>query len=87
MQPSEWSSLKSIDEVVAAATSFIEGTDNKDEILEALMIFRDKLYDFPGSSSMIMFDIRKASEKYKAGEMSKREMMSRLRDWGLRLKN
>jgi hypothetical protein len=34
-----------------------------------------------------MFDIRKASESYKADEMSKREMISRLRDWGLRIKN
>jgi len=87
LQPSEWPRLKTIDELVAAATDFIEGTDNKDEIYEALMIFRDKLYDFPGSSSMIMFDIRKASESYKANEMSKREMMGRLRDWGLRIKS
>ncbi len=87
LQPSEWPRLKTIDELVAAATGFIEGTDNKVEIFEALMVFRDKLYDFPGSSSMIMFDIRKASESYKADEMSKRELISRLRDWGLRIKD
>ncbi|MHA1910784.1 MAG: hypothetical protein ACTSYA_03720 [Candidatus Kariarchaeaceae archaeon] len=87
LQPSEWPRLKTIDELVAAATDFIDGTDNKDEIFEALMIFRDKLYDFPKSSSMIMFDIRKASESFKADEMSKRELISRLRDWGLRIKD